>query len=197
MKINEKDRSRAQDRIEILLNEYRACHMNRDNYTRIRWSVGSIFLAASIALIGISISQGEKIRDIEIISLMIISVFLFLVWHIYNNRILSIYTMMSIRRMHQIERQLRIMRLHRDIYAFQKKNTKWKGQYIVLLFWGTLYFSWIFRFHIFVNRIETFDYCLMICGVLFLAIILAIVIFDTLFYSPVRKIKIRQRYNKD
>jgi hypothetical protein len=41
-----------QDRIKALLEEYHDCHQTRDHYDSVRWTIGSIFIASGVLLLG-------------------------------------------------------------------------------------------------------------------------------------------------
>ena len=134
----------SEKKIEVLLSEYHACHRTRDAYAKIRWSVGSIILATSLGLVGISFSF-EKFSIL--IGMAISSLAFLLIWILYNQNI-SIYTMASIFRMHEIEVELRKqfdVKLHKSIHETPKR----RGLHTTILFYGTVFLAWGIRFIIF------------------------------------------------
>lgn len=140
MGLKEEEREKIQ--INIYLNEYQACHRNRDNYASIRWSVGSIFIAGSLTLVGLSF---PLIQKAELLALMVISFLLMVVWFLYNQK-LTKYTLLSIFRMHEIEQELRNMgykiRLHKSIF----KPPEIRGTHINFILCSTVILAWYFRF---------------------------------------------------
>jgi hypothetical protein len=55
-------------RIDVLLEEYQACQNTRNHYDNIRWTIGSIFIAISLAIFGISFTN-EVINEQNIVIL--------------------------------------------------------------------------------------------------------------------------------
>jgi len=53
------------DYISILLNEYQACHRQRNHYASIRWTIGSLFLAASFVLYATSFDANLIDKKVE------------------------------------------------------------------------------------------------------------------------------------
>jgi hypothetical protein len=49
--------------VDVLIGEYQACHRNRNHYDSVGWTIGSIFIAVSLALIGFSFTL-EFSRDL-------------------------------------------------------------------------------------------------------------------------------------
>jgi glucose uptake protein GlcU len=52
--------------VDVSIGEYQACHRNRNHYDSVEWTIGSIFIAVSLALIGFSFTL-EFSREICII----------------------------------------------------------------------------------------------------------------------------------
>ena len=65
-------------KIDVLLAEYQACHRNRDHYDSVRWTIGSIFIATSLTLFGISFLKEVRGNLMEVIFIAVFSVLLML-----------------------------------------------------------------------------------------------------------------------
>lgn len=188
MKSDEKQNKK----IESLLTEYRACHLNRSHYSSVRWSIGSIFIVGSLTLIGFSLTITKILTLEELIGMAIVSLLSTLVWYIYN-RIITQYVLLSIKRMHQIEQKLQKknfdIRLHTSIYEFTKNNTL-KGRHVAILYWGVVYGAWLIRFLLYILHNFGWNwFFILITSDLFL-IGMLFVLLDILHLSPARKISI-------
>ena len=62
------------ERIDVLLAEYQASHRNRNHYDSVRWTIGSILMAASLTLFGISFMEPVRNNFWDVI---LIAFFLF------------------------------------------------------------------------------------------------------------------------
>ncbi len=91
--------------LDILLAEYQAAHVNRDHYDSIRWIIGSIFIAASFTVLGISFVEPATRTPRHGLLLLIVSGGIFLVWLLYNWQI-EPYNKLSIYRLQTIEKEL-------------------------------------------------------------------------------------------
>jgi len=139
--------------VEALLAEYHACHMNRDHYDSVRWTIGSIFIAASLTLFGISFVE-PVVRSPRTVAVMgIFSLFLFGVWCAYNSHV-NPYVKTSLRRLVEIESELKslglasphgesIPRLHTLIQA---RAPAGRGVWIVRALAAMLIVAWVLRF---------------------------------------------------
>lgn len=131
---------------DVLLAEYRACHMNRSHYENIAWTIGSIFIVASLTLFGISFVEEVRHSIFEVVLLASFSMVLMSVWVIYVFYVHP-YVMISLNRLWQIEQELQKLgfnapRLHTSIRA--KKRTI-RGRYITSSLFILVLVAWIFR----------------------------------------------------
>ena len=136
------------DQINILLAEYQACHMNRDHYDSLRWTIGSIFIGTMFALYGISfleplISSLKNVLAISAFSLMIFTIWIF--YHRYVGKFVNF----SIERAKKIEEKLVFsgyeIGLHTDITAGTKKG---HGKIIVRILCVVVFLVWIIRIYL-------------------------------------------------
>jgi len=128
--------------IDIYLNEYQACHRNRNHYDSVRWSIGSIFIAASFTVFGFSLGQ----NDISVaFSLILLSLFSFFTWYVYFQHV-NPFVMASIVRMQEIEKELRNMgykiNLHNSIRNLKRELRGIWITFCLLLFMS---FAWIYK----------------------------------------------------
>ena len=139
----DKDRNK----INVLLEEYQACHRNRNHYDSLRWTIGSIFIATSLALFGLSF--GRRFEEIFVIA--IFSYFLILIWYLYSQHV-NPYVMSSIKRFHEIELELWKMgfdtKLHKSIAEIRQE----RGVNITLFLFSAVFALWILR--IFLSWLE-------------------------------------------
>lgn len=153
----DKDENREfrSNKIQVLLNEYQACHRNRNHYGSVRWTRGSILIATSLGLLGFSFWSEVK-GDIWKINFMaLFSILLFLLWYLYNQYV-NPFIMLSILRMHEIELALYKMgfniKLHKSIYKETKdrrlipfSKIKFKAIHITSLEFIIIFGAWSLR----------------------------------------------------
>lgn len=139
--------------IHILLNEYQACHRQRNHYASIRWTIGSLFLAASIVLYATSFEADLIDKKCEVLILGLFSFALIIIWYLYNQHV-NPWVLASIVRSHQIEQELRNMggniQLHKFTHDMEPEMSriKLRGIYITLSFLVIVIVSWFFRFYL-------------------------------------------------
>ena len=136
-------------RVDVLLAEYRACHMNRNHYDNIRWTIGSIFIVASLTLFGISFFEEVRHSIFEVELLAIFSIILMIGWMVYVFYVHP-FVSLSLDRALEIERELQELgfdapRLHTSIRA--KKQTI-RGRYITTSLFILLLVVWLLRIHL-------------------------------------------------
>jgi len=109
--------------IDVLLNEYQACHRNRNHYDGVRWTIGSIFIGASLTLFGISLAK--EINALGVIIAYLFSLGLILLWYFFSQHV-SPYIISSYVRAQDIEDDLRKLKydieLHTLIHSLDPKN---------------------------------------------------------------------------
>jgi hypothetical protein len=73
------------DRIRALLVEYDACYKTRDHYETVQWTIGSIFIAGSLILLGASFQiRIETITDrLGVLYISVVALVLFMIWFAY------------------------------------------------------------------------------------------------------------------
>ena len=137
--------------ISILLNEYQACHRQRNHYASIGWTIGSLFLGASIVLYAASFETYLIDKKSEVVVLGLFSFALIFIWYLYNQHV-NPWVLASIVRVHQIEQELRNIggniQLHKFTYIMEPEMSgfKLRGIYITLSFLGIVILSWFYRF---------------------------------------------------
>jgi hypothetical protein len=72
--------------IDALLAEYNACHKTRDHYELIQWSIGSIFIASALLLLGVSF-QIPKVDANGVVFMGVVSMVLVTVWFAYHQHV--------------------------------------------------------------------------------------------------------------
>jgi len=97
--------SMPRDELDLLLAEYQCAHMNRDHYDSVRWVIGSIFIAGSFALFGISFIEPAAGAAALVVLLAISSIGLFAVFAAYHLHV-EPYVKLSIARLQTIEKEL-------------------------------------------------------------------------------------------
>lgn len=130
--------------VEVLLAEYHACHMNRNHYASVKWTIGSILIAASFTLLGISFVQ-EVVYNFEAVTLLAsFSLASIVIWNCYNEHV-RWFIKRSLDRMEEIEKELRNLgfgiKLHSSIRAKKQISARW----ISILLTITMFAAWIFR----------------------------------------------------
>ena len=128
-------------RIDVLLNEYTACHSNRDHYDSIRWTIVSIFGGASIATFGISFLDPVRGNPYAVGSLAAFSVILLVIsWAYYQH--VNPWVNLSLIRTFQVENELRSLgfniQLHYQIRANDNAHFKFRGLWITILLYLTI-----------------------------------------------------------
>ncbi|MDH5449579.1 MAG: hypothetical protein OEX77_01580 [Candidatus Bathyarchaeota archaeon] len=133
-------------KVDILLAEYQAAHINRNHYDSVAFTVASILVATSFTLYGISF-LGEVRNDfVEVGFLACVSFALMLIWYAYHVYV-DPFVRLSIKRLWEIEENLRQLgfdapKLHTMIV---QETTKGRGRRIVRLILMLAYFAWLFR----------------------------------------------------
>jgi len=151
--------------IDILLNEYQACHRNRNHYDSVRWSIGSIFIAASFTVYGFSLGQQDKSVAL---ALVLLSMFPFFIWYFYYQHVNST-VMASIVRMQKIETELRNMdyhiNLHNSIRSIQRRP---RGIWITYSLLWFMSIAWIYKISLLLNLYTLFNFltCIGVSGLL-------------------------------
>lgn len=162
------------DYISILLNEYQACHRQRNHYASIRWTIGSLFLAASFVLYATSFETNLIDKKVEVLFLGLFSFILIIVWYLYNQHV-NPWVLASIVRCHQIEQELRNMggniQLHKFTHDIEPEmiGIKLRGIFITLSFLVIVIISWFFRFYLlFKNHVLLITVtCVIVLGVVY------------------------------
>lgn len=130
--------------IDIFLNEYQACHQTRNHYDSVRWTIGSIFIGASLALFGLSLDKPL----VAVLLAFFFSFFLIIVWYLYAHHV-NPYVMASIIRSHEIEKALRNMKfrieLHNSIHRTDDEILNLKGTIITFALFSLVIVIWFFR----------------------------------------------------
>jgi hypothetical protein len=107
-------------RVQVLLDEYQACHSNRNHYDIVRWAIGSIFIGTSLTIFGLTLAKHIAVVFIAFCFSLILIIF----WYLYSQHV-NPYVMRSIVRMHNIESMLRSdyhIELHNSIlHPFPKE----------------------------------------------------------------------------
>jgi hypothetical protein len=163
--------------IDILLNEYQSCHRNRNHYDSVRWTIGSIFIVASLTLFGLSLDKPIVI----VILAYYFSWSLIMIWYFYSQHV-NPYIMRSMIRMHEIEKKLRDwdfeINLHKSILAPEpKEGFTVKGTYHSLSILILVTIMWFFNISISIyrNLNWAFPYGIAISTIIFLIIPLVII----------------------
>jgi uncharacterized membrane protein YdcZ (DUF606 family) len=72
-------------RIDALLAEYEACYKTRDHYDSINWTIGSIFIASVLLLLGQSFQiKIQTFTDrVSVLLIALVSFLLVVIWFVY------------------------------------------------------------------------------------------------------------------
>jgi len=83
-----------------------------------RWTIGSIFIAASLTLLGISLLESVALHPLQVLVMTSLSLALFFIWLAYSEHV-EPWVKASLKRFYEIEEELRglgfNMRLHHSI----------------------------------------------------------------------------------
>lgn len=147
-------------RVDVLLAEYRACYKNRDHYESVKWTIGAIFIAASLTLFGISFIKEVKGNLLEVGSLAFFSIALSVIWYCYN-RYVGLYISESFERMWKIEEELQEIgfkapKLHTSIEdkrPSEGAKGRWGRRSIIL----TVSVAWTIRILLLLVQLAKFD----------------------------------------
>jgi hypothetical protein len=92
------------DRINALLEEYDACYQTRDHYLTLQWTIGSIFIAAALILLGASFQVNTQTtpNKVGVLFVSLMALFLFLIWFAYFQHVQPMIDE-SIKRAREIE----------------------------------------------------------------------------------------------
>jgi hypothetical protein len=73
------------DRIQALLAEYDACYQTRDRYVAVQWTIGSIFIAGALILLGGSfqIRIQTRLDLLNVLYVSVVSLVLVFIWFAY------------------------------------------------------------------------------------------------------------------
>lgn len=132
------------DELKVLLTEYRVCQMNKDHYDGVRWTMASIFIGASFALLGFSFTE-DIVGDKNAVSFMaLFSLAMFLIWVAYNQHTQPwIHT--SNDRQHEIEQRLQKSNYDIKLHTLIKAKKQIPGVWIFFLMILTIFLAWSFR----------------------------------------------------
>ena len=128
--------------VEVLLAEYHACHLNRNHYNSVKWTIGSILIAASFTLLGISFVQ--EVRHEEVALLACFSLASILIWNCYNEHV-RWFIKRSIERMWSIERELKRLGFSINLHTSIKTKKQISARWTSILLTITMFAAWIFR----------------------------------------------------
>lgn len=132
-------------RVDVLLTEYRACHLNRNHFANIKWIIGSIFIAASFALFGASFLEEVKKEVVEVWLMVVLSSVLMLIWLAYVEYVRP-YVDLSIKRLWDIEKELQKNFGAPMLHTIIKEKTKaFRGRLITYSFVSMVLVAWFFR----------------------------------------------------
>jgi hypothetical protein len=93
---------------EILLAEYQCAEANRDHYDSTRWTIGSIFIIASLTALAATFIEPILRMFRQTVVLVLLSAGFYLVFLAYDHHVVP-YVKMSINRMQRIERELQLL----------------------------------------------------------------------------------------
>ena len=139
-------------KVEVLLAEYRACHMNRNNYDSVVWTIGSIFIAASFTLLGISFVQEIRIEEVALLAGF--SLASILIWTCYKEHV-GWFIKRSLDRMEEIEKELRNLGFGIKLHSSIRAKKQIRGVWNAILLTVTVFAAWIFRILLFYDWFVT------------------------------------------
>jgi hypothetical protein len=135
--------------VEIALAEYQACSDTRNHYDNIRWTIGSVFVAFSLALFGLSFSDslGDQLVAATVF-MFLFSLSLIVVWYLYFQHV-NPYVLFAVVRAHEIEKYLSKYpngpKLNKKIWEEEKKITHIRGVTITLWLFVSTVLLWMLR----------------------------------------------------
>jgi hypothetical protein len=115
------DSAIQKEKVRVWLAEYEACYSNRNHFESVYWLIASIFLVASFTSLGLSFQESIINNVSVVLFLTFLSIFLFIVLMLYNFMVQR-YVDISYERIHEIEKQLRGLKL--DIQLHTIINTQ-------------------------------------------------------------------------
>jgi len=127
--------------------------LNRNHYDGVRWTIGSIFIGASLALFGISFLNSMVNNPRAVYSTSIFSLALYIIWLLYHFHV-ERFVEKSLDRAKKIEDELgKIdkeygMQLHTKIREQVKRG---KGAFITGLLTGIIIMTWLCRMVLIIN----------------------------------------------
>jgi magnesium-transporting ATPase (P-type) len=151
-------------RVNVLLAEYQLAQMNRDHYESGRWNMGTIFIAASLTLFGISFLRDVNDNPPAPLLIAVFSILLMVIWGAYNVHVQP-YVELSFSRLHEIERTLRelgyldIPRLHATIRAETIRQRR--GIWITIALFVVILLAWAVRI-LLPCSVVAFPYCILV-----------------------------------
>jgi hypothetical protein len=137
-------------RREILLAEYQCAHMNRDHYDSARWMIGTIFIAASFTLFGITYVENLAGDPTAVVLIGVSSAALMCVWGSYYLHVHR-FIILSMIRLHEIEAALQKLAQDAELPSLHKKigndtEAPRMGMWITVGLFAMVYLAWLARF---------------------------------------------------
>jgi hypothetical protein len=135
-------------KIDILLAEYQNTLGNRNHYESVQWTIGTLFIAASLTSLGVSFLRDVSCNSEAVLMICIFSLLLVGVWVAYNLHSQP-YVDTSHLRLQQIEKEIRRLArttyptLHKDIH--EAKKGRRLGTYITISMVLVLVSAWLTR----------------------------------------------------
>ncbi|MCW4042998.1 MAG: hypothetical protein NWE90_04655 [Candidatus Bathyarchaeota archaeon] len=130
--------------IDTLLTEYQACHMNRNHYDSLSWTICSIFTSASLALLGISFLNPVVNNPLDVILIASFSILIFVIYMAYERHARP-WIKASLDRCHEIEEELRRLGFHTTLHTNIRGIEQIRGIWILRSLVMIVLFAWIFR----------------------------------------------------
>lgn len=131
-------------KVDALLAEYEACHMNRDHYDSVRWTISSVLVGASLASFAISFLEPLCASQTSVTQLSVFSVIIVctaLLYHLHIER----YVRMSIERFWSVEEELDKFGLNVRLHRTIRGRMGGIGKLTTLLLFGSLILAWVMR----------------------------------------------------
>lgn len=165
---------------EILLTEYQCAHANRDHYDSVRWTIGSIFIIASLTALAATFIEPMLRMFWQSLVLLVLSAGFYAVFLAYDRHVVP-YVKMSINRMQRIERELQLVHsyvspLPDEELELSEKHKKDPKRYPLI--------NSIPRLHTMIQKVAPEGRGKMILWVLTLLLILAWILRVVLFFLP-------------